>query len=72
VANELERIALALEKLVELAQTLIPPASIPNPPAKPFGIDHIRYLDDEELWQQEQEQKRLKEQGLPATELYEG
>jgi len=67
MASELERIAAALETIVQRLDEVLPPPILSNPPDRPFGADAVSYLDDEQLWQIEQEQTRLKERGLPET-----
>ena len=58
-----ERSAVALEKIVELLDRLCPAPVLPNYPDKPWGREHLTYLDEEELLRQEQEAARLKELG---------
>lgn len=56
-----ERIASALERAYP-----IPVEYEKRPPLEP---EDITVITDENLWEQEQEEERKKQQGLPETEL---
>jgi hypothetical protein len=61
----LERIAQALEGILQHLQIMFPAPQLPNYPEKPFGREAVTYLDEQELCEKE-ERERL---GLkPLTE----
>lgn len=54
----LSRIAEALEGILQHLALIAPPPVVPCPPAKPMGRDAIQFIDEEQLWQLEQEELR--------------
>ena len=61
----LERIATSLEAIRVWLEAFAPLPTLPQPPEKPLGPEAISYIDEEALWQIEQEETRAKARGLP-------
>jgi hypothetical protein len=59
----LERIATALEDIRTLLDRLCPPPQVPSLPDQPWGRESIQILDEEELWQLEQEEDQRRQRG---------
>lgn len=60
---DLSRVATALERIATSLEIGIGPLPIRSY-GKPAGPENLIVLRDEELWREEQEQIRLKEQGV--------
>lgn len=54
----LSRIAEALEGILQHLALIAPPPSVPCPPDKPMGREAIQFIDEEQLWELEQEEQR--------------